>query len=211
MARKFTEKKLLIASGNTGKIKEIQALLSGFDIEVVSTIGLGIDEPVEDADTFEGNAELKAKYYSEKRGLPALSDDSGLEVEALGGSPGIYSARWAGENKDFNVAMDRVREALEEIGYDPRIMGEGHDLLKANFTCALSLYWPDGGVETFLGKVFGHLSFPRRGDKGFGYDPIFIKKGMTQTFAEISPEEKHSISHRSIAFDQLVRECFKTL
>lgn len=209
MSRKFVEKKLLIASGNEGKVKEIQELLKGFEVEVVSAKSLNVEEPEENGSSFIENAKIKSEYYCKKSGLPALADDSGLEVDALGGSPGIYSARWAGKEKDFASAMDKVRESLQDIGYDPRVMGPKHNLLKANFTCALSLTWPDGHTETFEGKVFGHLSFPRKGDKGFGYDPIFTAKGHDRTFAEIDPQEKHSISHRANAFNKLVRACFK--
>lgn len=208
MTRKFTDNELLIASGNKGKIKEITTLLSPFKIQVSSTDGLNIKEPEESGDSFIANAKIKSEYYCKKTNLPSLSDDSGLEVDAIGGSPGIYSARWAGKEKNFNLAMDKIRESLQDIGYDPRIMGQKHDLLKANFTCALALSWPDGHTETFEGKVFGHLSFPRRGDNGFGYDPIFIANGHEKTFAEIDTKEKDLISHRAMAFKKLVKECF---
>jgi XTP/dITP diphosphohydrolase len=153
-------------------------------------------EPEETETTFIGNAELKARAAATASGLPALADDSGMVVPALGGAPGVYSARWAGPGKDFGVAMKRVETELG--GRDPA----------AYFVCALSLAWPDGHVESVEGRVHGRLTFPGRGDKGFGYDPIFIAEGRDITFAEMDPDEKHSISHRADAFAQLVAQCF---
>lgn len=209
MSREFVENKLLIASNNAGKVKEIQELLKDFGIEVISASEFDYPEPVEDGDSFVANAKIKSEYYCSKTNIPSLADDSGLEIDALNGAPGIYSARWAGESKDFNEAMDRIEDCLKDIGYDPVAMGRKHDLLKANFTCALSLSWPDGHTEVFEGKVFGNLAFPAVGDKGFGYDPIFVANGHEKTFAEIDPQEKHAISHRAAAFKKLVNACFK--
>lgn len=196
MSRKFLEPVLLIASGNQGKVKEIQALLAGYPVQVTSTAGLNIPEPEETGKSFVENAVLKARYYGEKTGLPALADDSGLAVDALGGAPGIYSARWAGESKDFSIAFKRLKD---ELGQGPAT---------ARFLCALALWWPDGHVEHVEGTVEGELSFPPRGEKGFGYDPIFTARGEKLTFAEMEPERKHTISHRADAFRQLVTACF---
>lgn len=208
MARYFKEKKLLIASNNAGKVAEIKELLKKFKVEVISAAEFDHPEPEETGNSFEENAKIKSEYYCNKTGIPSLSDDSGLEVESLHGSPGIYSARWAGKEKDFSAAIQKVKESIEDIGYGPEEMGDKHDLMKANFTCALALSWPDGHTEVFEGKVFGHLTFPPRGDKGFGYDPIFVPDSHKQTFAEMDPEEKHAISHRAKAFNKLVKGCF---
>lgn len=199
MARKFDGNKLIIASHNKGKVREIGELLAPFGVETISAGELDLPEPVEDGLTFIANAEIKALAAATAAGIPALADDSGLEVAALGGEPGIYSARWAGPSKDFNVAMAAVNEK----------MGDAEDRT-ANFTCALTLAWPDGHMESFDGKVFGELTWPMRGDKGFGYDPIFVPNGRTETFAEIEPAEKHAMSHRADAFKQLIDACFDT-
>ena len=198
MARIFDTNKLVIASHNLGKVREIGELLAPFGTETVSAGELGLPEPVEDGLTFIANAEIKAVAAATKSGLPALADDSGLEVEALGGEPGIYSARWAGPSKDFTVAMAAINKKLS-----------GTTNLRANFTCALTLAWPDGHMESFEGKVFGSLTWPLRGDKGFGYDPMFIPTGHSVTFAEMDPSEKHAMSHRAHAFRQLIDACFK--
>ncbi len=199
MARKFDGNKLIIASHNKGKVREIGELLAPFGVETISAGELDLPEPIEDGLTFIANAEIKALAAATAAGIPALADDSGLEVAALGGEPGIYSARWAGPSKDFNVAMAAVNEK----------MGDAKDRT-ANFTCALTLAWPDGHMESFEGKVFGELTWPMRGDKGFGYDPIFVPNGRTVTFAEIEPAEKHAMSHRADAFKQLIDACFDT-
>lgn len=197
MARKFDDPKLVLATHNPGKVVEIAALLKAFNVEVVSAGDLGLPEPEETETTFEGNARLKALAAAQASGLPALADDSGLSVKALDGAPGIYSARWAGPDKDFGHAMDRVRA---ELGDNPN--------REAMFVCALSLTWPDGHDETFLGTITGALKFPPRGGQGFGYDPIFVPTGFTQTFGEMDPERKHAMSHRAHAFEQLVAACF---
>ncbi len=196
MARKFTEKKLVIASHNQGKVREIGELLRPLGIEVVSALDLDLPEPEETGTTFIANAELKAKAASEASGLPSLADDSGLCVDVLWGRPGIYSARWAGPDKDFALAMQKVEQSL-----DGRPSA-------AHFTCALSLAWPDGHVETVEGNVHGHLQFPPAGDRGFGYDPIFVPEGEAITFGEMDPVKKHAISHRADAFNQLLARCF---
>lgn len=198
MARHFDGNKLVIASHNKGKVREIGELLEPFGVETVSAGDLGLPEPVEDGLTFIANAEIKALAAAKASGLPALADDSGLEVHALGGEPGIYSARWAGPSKDFNVAMAAVNEKLGDT-----------DNRSANFTCALTLAWPDGHMESFEGKVFGDLVWPMRGEKGFGYDPIFVPTGHSVTFAEMEPADKHAMSHRADAFKQLIDACFK--
>jgi len=197
MARKFAGGKLVVASHNAGKVREIRELLERFKADVISAGELNLPEPDETELTFIGNAELKARAAAAGANLPALSDDSGLAIDALNGAPGIYSARWAGPNKDFNFAMKRIEDEMR-----------GKTDTRAHFICALSLAWPDGHCESFEGKISGHLHFPPRGTKGFGYDPIFIPDGMSETFAEIEPAAKHAISHRADAFRQLVAACF---
>jgi XTP/dITP diphosphohydrolase len=198
MARKFTEKRLVIASHNPGKLREIAELFEPYGIEVVSAGALGLPEPEETGSTFVENAELKARASAEGSGLPALADDSGLAVKALGGQPGIYSARWAGPGKDFGVAMERVNREL----------GESPDR-SAAFICALTLCWPDGHCESFEGRVEGALVWPPRGERGFGYDPIFVAEGESITFGEMEPARKHGMSHRARAFRQLVAALFE--
>ncbi len=197
MARRFDQNKLVIASHNAGKVREIDALLQPFNVDVVSAGALGLDEPDETGETFIDNALLKAHAAAKASGLPALADDSGLSVSALSGAPGIYSARWAGPDKDFNVAMAKVEELMR-----------GAEDRTAAFICVLALAWPDGHADVFEGSVSGDITWPPRGDKGFGYDPIFIAEGETQTFAEIEPARKHAMSHRADAFSQLVAACF---
>lgn len=184
--------KLVLASHNKGKIFEFRGLLAPYHIDVVSSAELGITEPEETGSTFAANAALKAEVTAKMSGLPALADDSGLEVEALGGAPGIYSARWAGEPRDFYAAMARVERELT-----------AHNQIenaRANFICVLCLAMPDGETQIFEGRVFGRLTFPPRGTNGFGYDPIFVPDGYTQTFGEMDPEAKQLISHRQAAF-----------
>ena len=191
--------KLVIATHNDGKLREIRKLLAPHGIECVGAAELGLPEPEEIGNNFVDNAELKAREAADLSGLPALADDSGLSVDALHGMPGIFSARWAEDeagNRDFGRAMERIWREVEAAGEEA-----GHD---AHFTCALSVAWPDGNIESFEGKVHGTLVWPPRGDKGFGYDPMFVARGMDRTFAEIDPTEKHAISHRAAAFGQLV-------
>jgi len=193
--------RLVVASHNPGKVREIRELVAPHGLSVVSAGELGLPEPEETGDTFVANAELKAVAAAQGSDLPALSDDSGLEVEALGGAPGIYSARWAGEAKDFTVAMRRVAEEVRGRG------GWGEPGPRANFTCALCLAWPDGATELFEGKVYGHLVWPPRGGKGFGYDPMFVADGQPMTFGEMEPDAKHAISHRARAFALFAEAC----
>jgi len=198
MARPFTGDRLVIASHNPGKVEEISALLAPFAIDAVSAGALGIAEPEETGDSFEANAALKARAAAAASGLPAIADDSGLVVPALGGAPGIYSARWAGPAKDFRVAMQRVHR---ELGDQDR---------SARFVAVLALAWPDGDLELFRGEVAGKLVWPPRGERGFGYDPIFVPEGGVATFGEIEPARKHKISHRARAFAKLVDGCLRS-
>ncbi len=191
--------RLVIATHNDGKLREIRALLGPLGIECVGAEELDLPEPEETGVTFVDNAELKARQAADLSGLPALADDSGLAVDALHGRPGIFSARWAEDaagKRDFAHGMERVWREVEEAGPDA-----GHD---AHFACALSLAWPDGDIESFEGRVDGTLVWPPRGERGFGYDPMFVAAGMNETFGEIDPDEKHRISHRADAFRKLV-------
>jgi XTP/dITP diphosphohydrolase len=187
----------VIASHNEGKVKEIRALLAPFGADVVSAGALGLPEPEETETTFIGNALLKAHAAAKAAGIPALADDSGLAVTALGGDPGIYSARWAGPKKDFAFAMQKVEDGLT-----------GKTDRSGRFVCALALAWPDGHAETVEGTVSGDLVWPPRGANGFGYDPMFKPTGYEITFGEMDPDAKHEISHRADAFRQLVARCF---
>ena len=196
MPHPFIGDQLVIASHNPGKVEEIAALLAPFAGEGIAAGSLGIPEPEETGDSFEANAALKARAAAAASELPSLADDSGLVVPALSGAPGIYSARWAGPAKDFWVAMERVHR---ELGDKDR---------NASFVAVLALAWPDGPTELFRGEVEGSLTWPPRGDRGFGYDPIFIPQGAALTFGEIDPVEKHRISHRARAFAKLVERYF---
>ena len=197
--RKLGPGQLVIASHNDGKVREINDLLSPLGIEAVAAKKLGLIDPEETGTTFAENADLKALAAAAASGLPALADDSGLAVTALGGAPGIFSARWAGVPRDFSMAMKKVAAALEDSGTED---------FSARFVCVLSLAWPDGHTESFEGEVRGRVVFPPRGDKGFGYDPIFMADGYDITFAEMKPEEKHAISHRADAFRKLMKAHF---
>ncbi|WP_363181545.1 RdgB/HAM1 family non-canonical purine NTP pyrophosphatase [Sphingomonas quercus] len=194
--RKLTPGKLVIASHNQGKVREIRELLGPYGIEPVSAAELDLPEPDETGTTFAANAELKARAAADLSGLPALADDSGLCVEALGGEPGIFSARWGGPEKDFGLAMRLVNDNLAKVG--PEASRDAH------FVCALSLCWPDGHIETFEGRVDGTLVWPPRGDKGHGYDPMFVPGEGKLTFAEMDDATKNTISHRADAFRKLV-------
>ncbi len=190
---------LVIATHNPGKLREIAELIEPFGIDVVSASDLGLPEPEETGTTFAENAALKAHAAAADSGHPALADDSGLAVAALEGAPGIFSARWAGPSKDFTAAMARVERELEKTGADTR---------RAAFVCALCLADPDGRERAFEGRIEGHLTWPPRGDKGFGYDPMFVAAGYEITFGEMEAAEKHKISHRARAFAKLVRDVF---
>lgn len=191
--------RLCVASHNKGKVREIGDLIVPFGVEAISAGDLNLPEPEETETTFMGNALLKARAAAQASGLPSLSDDSGLVVHALGGDPGIYSARWAGPDKDFSVAMQKVEDALRATGSGDRT---------AHFICALALVWPDGEEAAFEGRIDGVLVWPPRGDRGFGYDPMFAPKGETITFGEMDPDAKHAMSHRARAFAQLVAARF---
>jgi XTP/dITP diphosphohydrolase len=197
MARKFAGERLVIASHNQGKIVEIGALLAPYSVQLMGAAELGLPEPEETEATFEGNAALKARAAVAATGQPALADDSGLVVPALDGAPGIYSARWAGPNRNFGVAMRHVHDKLGDMNR------------AAFFVSVLSLIWPDGYEEAFRGEVHGQLSWPPRGENGFGYDPMFIPEGYSQTFGELPHSVKYMIDHRARAFQKLVAACFE--
>ena len=194
--------RLVVASHNPGKVREILELVAPHGLRVVSAEELGLPEPEETGTTFAANATLKAQAAAKAAGLPALADDSGVEVAALDGAPGIYSARWAGPAKDFSVAMRRVEQELQARGaWEPGAKPE------ANFTAVLCLAWPDGKTAVFEGRVDGHLVWPPRGSKGFGYDPMFVPEGHDLTFGEMEPNTKHELSHRARAFRRFARAC----
>ncbi len=195
-------RRLVVASHNPGKIREIAALLGPLGIGPVSAADLGLPEPEETEPTFIGNAVLKAKAAWAASGERALADDSGLEVFGLGGAPGIYSARWAGPDRDFPLAMKRVWDELRDAGAKD---------LTARFVCVLALIDKDGAVETFEGDVRGALVWPPRGDRGFGYDPMFVPDGFDITFGEMDPDRKHAMSHRARAFEKLVAKLGRDL
>jgi XTP/dITP diphosphohydrolase len=190
-------RRLVVATHNPGKLREIAELLAPFEVEAVSAAALGLPEPAETGDSFAANAALKAEAAAAGSGLPALADDSGLCVAALGGGPGIHSARWAGTAKDFAVAMRRVRQ---ELGDDPD--------RRAWFVCALAYAVPGSETRIFEGRIDGVLLFPPRGTRGFGYDPIFQPDGEMITFGEMDPRRKHAMSHRARAFEKFVKAVF---
>jgi XTP/dITP diphosphohydrolase len=203
--------RLVIATHNPGKLKEMRELLMPYGIEAVSAGELGLAEPAESGTSFEENARIKASAAATAAGLPAFADDSGLTVDALDGDPGIYSARWAGPEKDFRHAMQTVEDKLRERGARERSQRNAH------FVSALCLAWPDGHVEEFEGTVDGTLVWPPRGERGFGYDPMFLPMGHTRTFGEMTNVEKHGLpprgkglSHRARAFLKLAEACLAT-
>jgi XTP/dITP diphosphohydrolase len=202
--RHFEGEKLVLASHNAGKLEEIRLLLKKYPLAVISVKELGLPEPEETESTFEGNAKLKAHAAAEATGLPALADDSGLEVEALRGKPGVHTADWATTEdgtRDFNMAMEKVWDKLEAIKAPfPR---------RAKFCCTLVMAWPDGHEEVFVGEVQGQIVWPMRGELGHGFDPVFRPSGYNRTFGEMEPELKNSISHRAAAFKKLVDGVFK--
>ncbi len=186
--------RLVAATHNRGKVAELRDLFEPLGFHIVPAGELGLEEPDETEDSFSGNALLKARAAARVSGLPALSDDSGLCVSALNGEPGVHSARWAGEPRDFGLAMERVEDALRQSGAADR---------SARFVCALAVAWPDGREAVFEGEVHGVLVWPPRGDKGFGYDPVFVAEGEDLTFAEMDPARKHAMSHRARAMEKL--------
>ncbi len=202
--------RLVVASHNKGKVWEIHQLIAPHGLDAVSAADLGLPEPDETESTFAGNARLKALAAATASGLPALADDSGLEVDCLGGAPGIFSARWAGPTKDFGLAMEKV---AEEIGRrdgwtatDPSVGGP-----RANFISVLCLAWPDGETQLFEGKVHGQLVWPARGGNGFGYDPMFQPDGASETYGEMEPRKKYADSHRTRAFAAFKAGCLDGL
>ena len=194
MTRKLEKGRLVAATHNNGKVRELKDLFEPVGMEVVSAIDLDLAEPEETEQTFSGNALIKARAACEATGAPALSDDSGLEVKALGGMPGVHTAIWAGEPRDFYVAMEKVETLLKEIEATDR---------SARFVSTLAVVWPDGHEEVFEGTVEGELVWPPRGEQGFGFDPVFVAKGETETFGEMDPAKKHAMSHRADAFAKL--------
>ena len=200
--RSLRNHKLIVASHNPGKVKEINELLGPYGVEAISAGSLGLPEPEETGTTFEANAMLKSEAAAKGAGLVALADDSGLCVDALDGDPGIYSARWAGPAKDFALAMRNVEEKLQAKGATTPAKRRAH------FVSVLSVAWPDGHVDNFEGRVHGTLVWPPRGSRGFGYDPMFLPDGRSETFGEMDPDAKHEISHRAVAFRKLVDALF---
>ena len=203
MPRLTTGTRLVVASHNAGKLVEIDDLVRPYGLATISAGALNISEPEETETTFVGNAKLKALHSARASGLPALADDSGLEVHALGGDPGVYSARWAGPTKDFKLAMQIVADRLTaKTAWAPSAP-------TANFISCLCLAWPDGETQVFEGKVFGTLVWPGRGTKGFGYDPMFLANGKTETYGEMDQTKKHATSHRAQAFALFVAACLR--
>ncbi len=205
MTRLAKGTRLVVATHNQAKVREINALIQPYGLDAVSAGALGLPEPEETEVTFAGNARLKAVAAAAASGLPALADDSGLQVDCLDGAPGIYSARWAGPSKDFDVAMKKVADEVASR----HAQGGGWTTSgpRANFICALCLAVPGAEPQIFEGRIDGVLVWPPRGTGGFGYDPMFLADGLHLTFGELDPEQKHAISHRALAFAQFVRGC----
>ena len=202
MTRRFSGSQLLVASHNAGKLEEIARLLVPYGVAAVSAADLGLPEPAETENTFVGNARIKAHAAAQATGLPALSDDSGIEVEALGNAPGVYTADWAEtpDGRDFEMAMTKTWVLLEAANAPfPR---------RARFCCTLVMAWPDGHDEVFAGSMAGRVVWPMRGNQGHGYDPIFQPDGFDITFGEMDRWQKNEISHRAEAFRKLVKGCF---
>ncbi len=204
MARRFTGERLVLATHNPGKLAELVELLRPHGVEILSGAALGLPEPDETGDSFAANAEIKARAAMHASGLPALADDSGLIVQGLDGRPGVESARWAGPERDFGAAMARVHDELA-CGFGSFAAADR----RAAFIAVLCLAWPDGHLEWAEGRVSGHIVDPPRGQGGFGYDPIFEPEGLSKTFAELPPAEKHRLSHRGRALANLVAACFR--
>lgn len=203
--RNFIPGRLVVATHNPGKLREIMTLLGPYGVDPVTAGDLGLPEPEENGATFIANAEIKATAATAATHLPALADDSGIVIESLDGAPGIYAARWAGVDRDFGMAMQRVEIELAARGHgidNPKAHRRAH------FVCAFVLCWPDGHTEAVEGSVTGQVIWPPRGTKGFGYDPMFIPEGQSQTFGEMDPATKHPLTHRTRAFSKLVARCF---
>ena len=207
MSRRLGSGSLVIATHNAGKLREISALLEPYGVNCLSAGSLGLPEPAETGKTFVENALIKARAAAQASQMVALADDSGLSVTALGGRPGVYTADWAerqwfeGEpGRDWYMAMGKVEGMLQAVGPDAD--------RSCWFSCVLALAWPDGGEAVYEGRVNGTFSWPPRGQKGFGYDPVFVPQGRAETFGEIEPYEKHGMSHRADAFAKLVRDQF---
>lgn len=202
MTRKFTGDRLLVATHNTGKLEEMAHLLEPYGVSVIGAAEMNLPEPDETEDSFVGNARIKAHAAAQATGLPALADDSGIEIDALGGAPGVHTADWAETSfgRDFTMAMERTHRELEAVNAPhPR---------SARFCCTLVLAWPDGHDEVFPGVLPGHVVWPMRGSQGHGYDPIFVPEGFDQTFGEMDRWEKNRISHRAKAVSAFVQGCF---
>ncbi|MEQ9260256.1 MAG: RdgB/HAM1 family non-canonical purine NTP pyrophosphatase [Roseovarius sp.] len=200
--RKFPGGKLVVATHNAGKLEEFATLLAPYGVDIVGASDLSLDEPEETETTFVGNARIKAHSAARATGLPALADDSGIEIDALGGAPGVYTANWAEteSGRDFLLAMTKAHDKLLQSG--------APEPWTARFCCTLVLAWPDGHDEVFAGTVEGRVIWPMRGAQGHGYDPIFLPNGHSQTFGEMESEEKNRISHRADALAKLVQGCF---
>ena len=198
----FNDDKIVIASHNKGKVRELKELLGPLEVKVLSADKFNLKEPIEDGISFEENALIKSSYVSKMTGIPSLSDDSGICFSDLNYEPGIYSARWAGENKNFDLAMSKINNSINKLK---------NPTYNCFFVCSLSLCWPDGSNVTVSGKIDGMFSWPPKGDYGFGYDPIFRPLKYDKTFGEMEPEFKHSISHRALAFKKLKNLCFPNL
>ena len=199
--RRLRGERLVIASHNRGKLREIADLVAPYGVTAVPVTDFGLHEPEETEDSFAGNARIKAHFAARQTGLPALSDDSGIIVDALDGAPGVHTADWAEtpDGRDFGLAMEKVWTALQARGAPPP-----H---RARFCCTLCLAWPDGHDALFEGRVEGRLVWPPRGTRGFGFDPMFLPEGETETFGEMEPARKHAMSHRAEAFARMVAAC----
>ena len=198
----FNDDKIVVASHNKGKIREIKIMLEPLKIEVLSADNFNLKEPIENGLSFEENALIKSSYVCKNTGIPSLSDDSGICFADLNNEPGVYSARWAGKNKNFSLAMSKINDSLKKVEKPS---------YNCFFVCALSLSWPNGKNVTVSAKIDGKFSWPPKGDLGFGYDPIFKPLGYNKTFAEMEPNFKHSVSHRALAFNKLINLCFPNL
>jgi XTP/dITP diphosphohydrolase len=195
--------RLVVASHNPGKVWEINQLIAPYGLDAVSAGALGLAVPEEPKPTFAGNAKIKAVFAAKGSGLPALADDSGIEIDALDGAPGVHTADWAGPKRNFTIAMQRVHEEMSA-----RRAWKGEPA-RANFISVLCLAWPDGQTQLFEGKVYGHVVWPPRGYNGFGYDPIFVADGETLTFGEMEPKKKYAISHRTRSFEHFKHACLE--